>query len=712
MKNELDIRLLSVIGLNSFAGHNSSARQYMFNSHIGQALVVKGSTPKRIQTGLEQELGKFTFNVKMPCRGSIVAVIDKYRVNSLTENFRENPSSYIIFENLENGEIDYLEIPRYKSFHYMFGYSLIINKDVYNKLRPGVILEKDTVISDSESIDEVGNYKFGTELNVAMMSHPAVAEDGFAICEDVLDRLIFTKYEKRSFEFGENYFPLNLYGDENHYKPFPDIGEYVREDAILGALRPYREGLSSAFMSVTDTMTLDYAFDKMTYATSPKSQVVDIKIFHNVGNRYQLPDKMRYQLDKYAMATDEFYKSILDVERRLRQRNRQMYNSDKLSLSPRFHRLVVESLIMTEHGKPTAADSISKVSRNKPIDTYIVDFVLATETMPDIGYKLSGLAGDKGVIVSILKSEEMPMDKDGLRADVICDDISTIKRMNYSRLYEQYISRVCLHIKFKLRDYIGMNRHEPHGPHAISKYLKKNLSLESSEQFYEFAKTLLLEFYNIILTKIKNHFLGLNSDEWIEHVLYVTAYGPYLYITPNHDKSAKQIVKDLFATYRVSKDVVTMKSPDGEMITTKEPVLIGPLYMLLLEKTGDSWSATSSARYQHFGIIATSKADKYAYPYKNSAVRSIGETESRVYASYTSPLAIAEMINRSNSSVAHRAVVDSIMKADNPSDIKCAIDRNVVSFGGSKPLQYVKHLLYASGLQILYQDMGEYRPNE
>ncbi len=711
MKNELDLRLLSVIGLNSFAGHNSSARQYMFNSHVGQALVVQGSTPKRIQTGLEQELGKYTFNVKMPCTGRIIALIDKYRVNSLTENFKENPCTYIIFENLENGEIDYLEVPTYKSFHYMFGFALRINKDIYNSLRTGAVLEKDTIISDSESVDEVGNYNFGTELNVAMMSHPAVAEDGFAVCKDVLDKLRFTKYEKRTLEFGENYFPLNLYGDENHYKPFPDIGETVREDAILGALRPYHEGLSSAFMSITDTMTLDYAFDKMTYATSPKSKIIDIKVFHNVGNRYQLPDKMRYQLDKYAVATDNFYKSIIEVERKLRQRNKTMYNSDKLKLSYRFHRLVVESLIMTEHGKPTAADSIAKVSRNKPIDTYIVDFVLATETVPDIGYKMSGIAGDKGVIVSILDPEEMPVDKDGLRADVICDDISTIKRMNFSRLYEQYIGRVCLHIKFQLRNYIGMGLHDEHSATAVNRYLKKKVSPENIQAFFMFGKNLILEFYRIVSEKTYNHFLNLQDHEWVEHILYVTAKGPYLYIAPNHEKDAKQIVKDLYATYRVGKDVVTMRSPDGEMITTNDPVLIGPLYMLLLEKTGDSWSATSSARYQHFGIIATSKTDKYAYPYKNSAVRAIGETESRVYASYTQPLTIAEMINRSNSSVAHRAVVDSVMSAERPSDIECAVDRNVVSFSGSKPLQYVKHLLFASGVQILYQDMGEYRPN-
>lgn len=34
-----------------------------------------------------------------------------------------------------------------------------------------------------------------------------------------------------------NVFPLNLYGDENTYKPFPNIGDLVREDGMIVALR-------------------------------------------------------------------------------------------------------------------------------------------------------------------------------------------------------------------------------------------------------------------------------------------------------------------------------------------------------------------------------------------------------------------------------------------------------------------------------------------
>ena len=46
--------------LDPFGKHNSASRRKMFASHLSQALVIEGSTPKRIQTGAERELGKYT----------------------------------------------------------------------------------------------------------------------------------------------------------------------------------------------------------------------------------------------------------------------------------------------------------------------------------------------------------------------------------------------------------------------------------------------------------------------------------------------------------------------------------------------------------------------------------------------------------------------------------------------------------------------------
>lgn len=705
MSNQFDLRLLSVVGLNSFMANNSSVRQYMFNSHISQAVVIQGSMPKRIQTGMEQEFGKYTFNVKMPANGRVVAVIEKFKTRSISSSFNLNPSVLLIFENLDNKEIDYVEIPIYKSYHYMFGFPLKEKKDIYDKLSVGSTIYKDTVIADSISIDDKGNYCFGTELNIAYMSHPAVAEDGFLICSDVLPKLKYTKFEKRMVEFGEKDFPLNLYGSETEYKAFPDLGDRVRNDAILLATRPYSEGLNAATMSVKDTMNVDFTFDNLVYASSNKSTVIDIKIFHNVNNKYQIPTNMRQQLDRYWEATTTFYKEILDVERNLRYKAKMMYSQDKIPMSRRFHRLVVEALNMTENGEQKADKVINKVMKNKPIDTYLIEFTLATDDIPDIGSKLSGTAGDKGVVVGIGTPEQMPVDKDGIRADIISDDISTVNRMNLSRLYEQYIGRACIHIKLMLRDLLKIERFSNIHEIRIREYINNDN--------IEVLKNIVMEFYQIVSEKMYIKFSQLGHEEWTRHLSYVIKHGPYLYIPTNSTKDAIDIVKDIHKKYNITKGPVTFKNSLGETITTKDSVLIGPVYFMLSEKIGESWSATSSAKYQHFGNIAApvSKAEKYGYPYKNSAVRAVGETESRAYVTYTNPINIAEIMDRANNPLTHREVVKSILYADEPTNINVAVDRSKIPYGGSKPLQYVKHLFFAAGIELLYTDTGNYLPN-
>ncbi len=697
-ERELDVRLLSILGINPFAAHNSSPRAYMFSSHISQSVLIEGKTEKRIQTGLEQEFGKYVFNCKMPSNGKILAILEKYPTDSLTEDFKINPSIYIVYEDIDNNQLDYIEVPNFKSFHQTFGFKLIKNPKVFENLRVGEIIPKDTVIAESESISEVGGYKFGIELNVALMSHPAVAEDGILISEDVLEKLAFTKYETKTVEFGENTFPLNLYGDDNLYKAFPDIGEKVREDSLLLALREYDNDISPAIMGVKDCQKIDYMFDKMYYASSPDSYVVDIKIIHNENSNYILPQGMDQNIQKYAIATKMFYKRLLEIYNKTRREVKSKFGANaKVNLSNSLHRLLVEALIMTENGGRSASDIIIKKFRNAPLDTYRIEFTLATRVVPSHGMKLSDQNGGKGVIVAIEKPDAMPVDKDGLRADIVVDDLSPINRTNLAKLYEQYISRVCIHVKFMLRDQLGIDRHKKYSEHEIKKLINSNN--------YNTIRTIVLEFYQIVSDKMYSYFSQLDNSSMLEHLAHVVKDGPYLFITPNHPKNPKNIVKDLLAKYNVRPGPVRMKDPTGKEVLTKENVLIGPIYMILLEKIADSWSAIASGKYQHFGVLSTaSNADKYQYPYRNTSVRTVGETESRVYVSYTPIMNIAEVMDRNNNTVTHREVVNSIMSAEYPTYIKEAVNRNVVHFGSIKPLQYVKHVLMCAGMEFTYYD--------
>lgn len=77
--------------------------------------------------------------------------------------------------------------------------------------------------------------------------------------------------------------PLNLYGDAENYKPFPAIGEVVREDGLFAALRAYDQPM---------TTEVDYANDRLVYAEP--GQLVTAELFsqHGLVSQEGLPVKI------------------------------------------------------------------------------------------------------------------------------------------------------------------------------------------------------------------------------------------------------------------------------------------------------------------------------------------------------------------------------------------------------------------------------------
>jgi hypothetical protein len=133
------------------------------------------------------------------------------------------------------------------------------------------------------------------------------------------------------------------------------------------------------------------------------------------------------------------------------------------------------------------------------------------------------------------------------------------------------------------------------------------------------------------------------------------------------------------------------------------PVRVGSVYFMLLEKIGNDWSSVSSGRLHHFGFLApVSRGDKYSEPIRNQPVRANGEAETRIIVSTAGQRALAEIMDRNGSPVSHQAVVESILRADRPTNVDLAVDRNVVPLGGSKPLQLLEHITYCAGWTFKY----------
>ncbi len=381
--NELDPVFLSVAGLNSFDGHNSSPRKQMFCSQIGQTLVINGCTEKTIVTGMEREFGKYTYSTKIPVDAEVIRIIERYRRTLGGDEINENPETLVIYEDVKTKEVGIVSLTTFTSYHQYFGFRNKPTKNL-NNLRVGAAIPKDTIFMDSPAVSDNGDYMPGRQSNVAFMTIPGVSEDGIAISRDALEDYSFYTYERRTVEFGKEYFPLNTCGNVDVFKAFPDIGEFVRPDGILMALRKYEKDLAPVEMSIYDLMEIDAFFDKPVYAGAG-GRIVDIKVYHddrNYGNA--TPLGMESQANKYYQATRQYYSEIVAEYQKLRR-----MRGDNLKVTPQFHRLLVEALSFVEE----TDNYIMKVNGKNPLDDWRIEFVIEYKITPNIGFKASDIHG-------------------------------------------------------------------------------------------------------------------------------------------------------------------------------------------------------------------------------------------------------------------------------------------------------------------------------
>lgn len=299
----------------------------------------------------------------------------------------------------------------------------------------------------------------------------------------------------------------------------------------------------------------------------------------------------------------------------------------------------------------------------------------------------------KGVIVKIEEPENMPVDMDGNRADVVQDATASISRMIPGRFYEHYLGSACRDTSKKIMKMLGLS--SACSPHYIA-----NLDQALVKSTYQY----LLGFYEIVSEKMHEFYSALSYEDMCEHLSDISREGIYLYMPINNPRDLTEVVRQIEARYTPTYGPVTYVGDSGVRCTTVNKVRIAPMYLMLLDKIADDWSSVASGRLQHFGILTPqTKSEKFSYPFRNSPVRTIGETEGRIFAGYCGREAFAEMMDRSNSPYAQRNIVWNVLNSNQPTNIDHIINRQEIPIGASKSLALVRHMLYTAGIEMTYE---------
>lgn len=664
--NELDERLIGIPALNPFFRSVSGPRAAMFNKHVSQRPTISQPSSQRLQTGVGYELGKYTYKLQIPEGSYVTARIPKYGTSLISSSQFKNPLSTVIFVNDETQEVDCIDLVRFHSQHQYFGFEYKYDKDTLGDIHKGKRTYVNTVVADSPSKAPDGDYQFGIHANIALTSDPVVIEDGIKISESFAEKLKFSLFESRTVIFSNDTIGLNIYGDDDVYKMFPNIGDRIRDDGILFSLRDHDDEMAPADLSMS-SLKYPTMFDTSTFG-QPGAEVIDIEIIKGDVSRTELLTGMQEQLQHHHNAQVRYSRAIYDEYKRLMKESRGTFR-----LSHRFNTLVKDAYAIIS----ADINKLSYRSRDK-LNGWTVKVVYKYELTPKLAFKLTDLMGGKGVVCEVVPDEQMPINEINIRADVVMDNQSLYKRTIMGKHHEIYINA------------------------AIDKLIWdiKQLVVEGDKSTYLDAFNYVLGFYKIVSPPMYE--LILNNDfDGIKHIEELLKGNIGLWLPANNPVDYMEVIQLLEKHYPAINSKVKFIGTDGKMKTSKSNIPIGGCYMILLDKIATESAAVASAKTQHFGIPSKlNKTNKYHSPARDQPTKTIAEDESRVLESIVGGKMTVDLLDQTNNPDVHKTILNNIYRSDKPSGIYRLVDRTKQPTGHGYIQNMVNNVLNCAGLEF------------
>lgn len=686
----------SIVDLSPFVKNISSQRLQMFGSHVSQHPPVKGATEPMITTGAANEYAKYMFDVKMPEDGIILKTFQMYP-KQMSGGIKKNPLTVVFYEaiNSDQDKIGVVFLNPYVQNHtsHDFGYELKPTKALSN-LVEGARIPGGTVFLSAPSVSKNQSFMYGVEHNVAFMSIPQVIEDGAVVSESFCRKNATTGIARRVLNFGRNTFPLLLNGTAENPKILPDIGEVIRDDGILVAIREYDPLMAPIDMHPKNIVTPNHIFDKFERVLHAGARVINIEVQcnENITNP-AMPEVMETQLRKYYEGEQRFYKNISDYYVSLKRKYgaKHGFQNGRSEVHPIVNVLTPETNNFITHCLGMVGLDNSRVKKSykgDSIDRWRVVVTLEYDIIPTVGYKITNCGGGKCVIVDVKPDADMPINAHGVRADVIMDGDSTIKRKNPGVTFEQYINSASQHVRYRMEQMVA------NGDRSGAKALLFDYYSKMAPEMYEAYTN-------------EDFFNEKDRDEIFENVLNNQELngGIQLFMSSSTRVNGIDAVRVAKNHFPPPFEPVTYRDGSGELVTTVSNFIIGSMYIMLLEKIAEDWGASSIVKRQHFGIPAKlSAVDKYSTLGRETSTRTVGESEARLYAAVYGGKEIGHRIEQNNSGEALDIIAESLFSAEKPTNLGrwCITGDN--EFKG-RPHQYTEHVLRCSGINIYKEAM-------
>ena len=396
-----------------FKPANSGSRALMSSIHVEHLMVPTHAEVPIIQTGFETEFGRNST--------SYVSADGNYQVLYKINKFSFNPNHYyLIVQNVETKEYDVIERVTYK--HNTESYGYIWDNRRLDALNIGDYIYEGEPIKTSTGFDEYGNKMNGVNLLTMYLSLSQNMEDSIVLSETAAKKLETSLIKNTSITINDNDILLNLYGDQNTYKTFPDIGEPIK-DGIFCSIRRLEN--DNMLYSLSQQRLRDIVISDRNILMN--GRVADIDVYCN--NIESLGESAyNCQLYKYYQERMNFCNQINDIVGPLSMNCKLSYNLQKLYAICRD----------TVLGK--------QFFKDKQFNNVIMEITVVQQLIMEPGDKISDRYGGKGVVSQILPDSQMPLLDNGMRVEIIKNQSTCINRENIGQLHEQSLSFIGMRI--------------------------------------------------------------------------------------------------------------------------------------------------------------------------------------------------------------------------------------------------------------------------
>lgn len=563
--------------MSPFAQHCATQRGMMYCSEVSQAMVLDKSEFPRVYSGYEQRIGDYEFSTCRITQDMLIReVIPKFNPMTLNDGVEFIPKWLVVAVGMDDHKVHCFEVSTYTLLHDGFGYfnkMLGFDNDILYK---GNIIPKGTKLVTSPSHD--GNfYKMGMNANVVFLAEWGATEDAFVISESLAKKGTNTAIQQLKLNIGIDNIPLDLYGNDDYYKCFPGIGETVRDDGVLIALRRNNKSTCSSDMLPERLRHIEQMHDE-THQAPPGSKVIDVDVHINISALRKMRDR---EMKIYQQFID-----FVDWHRYQQNMILQTYKNlclkEEIPCAPEFNTAVFNAATQSNSKEFIPKGDIKLTDGREPIEFITITITYAYKREITVGSKLAGRDGSKGVVSAIWKDEDMPVDDYGIRADIIMTPASVINRMNPSQMYEQFWNRVAVQVVRNIKaKWLGGYIDDKPRP-----WIEDTMFRENWKSAYEYLMGFFHDF-RPAYAKFLNETYTTDNDkkEFLEECL-----NEGLYLLAGFTKPVKpEHIINVAKKYGVERTPVTYRvhDPDtGEVktIRTIKPALIGSKYLILLGK--------------------------------------------------------------------------------------------------------------------------------